>query len=98
MPSAMTGLATSAPSAPTPCSGKVQPTPSCATFADEMVECATRVLYRSPLGEGHSLAKRTFSGGAPGGGGGVSPASGGAHPDSTKQAANVSTRMAPGPR
>ena len=56
MPSAITGLATSAPVGPLPFSGSVQATPSFATLAEEIVECATRVLYRSPFGAGHSLA------------------------------------------
>jgi len=82
---------TSAPLVPMPCSGRVQATPSCATLADEMLECATRVLYRSPFGEGHSLAKRVSSGGAPGGTEVAALGRGGAQLDTSKQAKNDKT-------
>src|SRR5579864_2888925 len=70
MPLAMTGLATSAPTELLAASGSVQATSSFDTLAEAIVVCATRVLYRSPFGEGHSLASRTSSTGAPGGTGG----------------------------
>src|SRR5690242_14163359 len=62
MPAETTGFAKSKPTLPFPSIGAFHPTRSCDTFADEIVDCATRVLKRSPLGAGQSF----WAGGAAG--------------------------------